>query len=203
MRTYPNTVGLLPYAIEEWYGRLTLAFAEHRRWPKDSRIKAKALYVAGVLAHYTEDAAQPLHTTIHFDGRAKADGKSPHSGIHGKVDALPEKIGLTAAEVARGMKPVEAFPQGGAFTAAMTFIRESHAKVDLVYKLEGKLPAEDAPVPAKVDPEVRAFALERARAAAGFTARVWYSAWAHSAKLRLPGWHKAYGAPGSAGGARE
>jgi hypothetical protein len=91
-------------------------------------MKAKILYIAGVLAHYTEDAAQPLHTTVDFDGRLKPDGTSPRSGIHRKVDV-----------------------------------------------------------------EVRNFALERARAAARFTATVWYSAWIASKDVKLPGWHTAYG----------
>ena len=74
---HPSKVGLLPYAITEWTQRLSVALAEHRKWPDNPHIRAKALVYAGMLAHYAADLCQPLHTTIHYDGRAKADKSSP------------------------------------------------------------------------------------------------------------------------------
>ena len=59
----PSKVGLLPYAVAEWTERLTIAFAEHRRWPDDPRVEQKCLVYAGMLAHYAEDLCQPLHVT--------------------------------------------------------------------------------------------------------------------------------------------
>jgi len=185
--------GFLPYSIQEWHDRLMLAFAEHRKWPEDERVRAKILYIAGVLAHYAADAAQPLHTTVHFDGRLRSDGTSPRSGVHANVDALPEKLGLTAREILQGAEQFKPVAREKVFRAAMAFIRASHARVDLVYRLEKKLPASTAPPPGKVDPAVRAFALERARAAASFTAQLWYSAWKSSGDVKLPKWHAAYG----------
>ncbi|MCD6364658.1 MAG: hypothetical protein J7M14_02160, partial [Planctomycetes bacterium] len=78
----PNHVGMLPYAVTEWTQRLMVAFAEYRKWPDNPHVHTKCLVYAGLLAHYAEDACQPLHTTIHYDGRATADGRSPRSGIH-------------------------------------------------------------------------------------------------------------------------
>ncbi len=192
VKTTAVKAGFLPYSIQEWHDRLMLAFAEHRKWPKDKRVQAKALYIGGVLAHYTCDASQPLHTTIHYDGRLRPDGSSPRSGIHGNVDALPEKLGLTAKEILRGAKPLKPVAREKIFRAAMAFISAAHAKVDLVYRLEKKLPDSKAPPLVKADAEVRAFAAERARAAASFTAQIWYSAWKSSKDVKLPEWHKAY-----------
>jgi hypothetical protein len=88
----PPRIGLLPYAIVEWTQRLTLALAEYRAFPNDPNVQARCLLYAGILSHYSADLCQPLHTTIHYDGRAKADGSSPHTGIHIKVDALIGKL---------------------------------------------------------------------------------------------------------------
>jgi len=47
----PPKIGLLPYAVAEWTQRLTVTFAEHRKWPNDPHIRAKCLVYAGLLAH--------------------------------------------------------------------------------------------------------------------------------------------------------
>ena len=184
----PDTVGWLPYAVRDWHDRLTIAFAEHRKWPKDERVRAKVLYIAGILSHYTADAAQPLHATVHFDGKAGEGGRSPRSGIHFKVDALPDRAGLKYEEVAKDLK-VPDLP--GAFAAAVAAIEESAGKVEKVYELEAALPAPTGDRPEKLDPAIRALALERCRAGAALTAGLWYSAWQASAKVKLPEWHQA------------
>ncbi|MDH3255773.1 MAG: hypothetical protein OEM62_12320, partial [Acidobacteriota bacterium] len=76
----PTAVGMLPYAIVEATEHLAIAFAEHRARPDDVDIRTKALYLAGVLSHYSADLSQPLHTTIHHNGRARPDMSSPRTG---------------------------------------------------------------------------------------------------------------------------
>jgi hypothetical protein len=188
VNTDADKTGCLPYAIQEWYERLLLAFAEHRKAPGDEVVQAKILYIAGILAHYTEDAGQPLHTTIHYNGRARPDNTSPKTGIHIQMDALPEKVKLTAEEIAAGLK-VEAVDEKAVFGAVLAAIRESHGRVETVYKLEARLPAWQAEPPAEPDKEVRALALDCCRTSALLTARMWYSAWVNSAKVKLPEWH--------------
>lgn len=183
LRVNPWELGFLPYAITEWSGRLAWAFAQHRARPDDPAVRAKCLLYAGILAHYTADLAQPLHITIHYDGRVGAGGKSPRSGIHQTIDALPGLAGLTGEEVEAGLAPA-------AVEAVMPFVlaelERSHALVDRVYELEPLLPAAEAKAP--LDPAVRAFALDRARAAVAFTAAIYRAAWELSAKLELPAW---------------
>src|SRR5437764_832460 len=58
----------------------------------------------GILAHYAGDICMPLHTTVDYDGRVTADGRSPHSGIHAKVDSLIEKLPLRPEDLAAGQK---------------------------------------------------------------------------------------------------
>ncbi len=186
----PDTVGWLPYAVRDWHDRLTIAFAEHRKWPKDERVKAKVLYIGGIMAHYTADATQPLHATVHFDGKAGPDGKSPRSGVHFRMDALPERAGLRVEELVKDLQIPE-LPDG--FAAAVAAIEASAGKVGKVYQLEASLPAAFGDRPEKLDSNVRALALERCRTAVELTAGLWLSAWQASAKVKLPEWHRVTG----------
>ncbi len=180
-----DTVGTLPYAIREWHDRLVLAFAEHRRWPDDKAIQAKVLYIAGVLSHYTGDASQPLHCTVHYDGQVGPDGSSPRTGIHLKMDALPGQLGIKPEEAAEGLK-VEAAQD--VFATAMAVIRESNKRVETVYRLQDKLPPAEGLVQGEPDEDVRALARESCRAGAQLTAKLWYSAWVASTEMELPEW---------------
>lgn len=84
----PAQVGYLPYAIAEHAQQLTVAFAEYRRFPEHPAIQMKVQVYAGLLAHYAADLSMPLHTTIHFNGRADPiTGQSPKTGIHARIDA--------------------------------------------------------------------------------------------------------------------
>ena len=64
----------------------------------------KCLVYGGTLAHYTGDAAMPLHTTRDFDGRNQPDGTVKQKGIHAKIDGFPEKNKITPEEVCRGLE---------------------------------------------------------------------------------------------------
>lgn len=181
----PAKVGLAPYAIAEWTQRLTVAFAEHRRWGDNPHIRQKCLLYAGMLAHYAQDVCQPLHTTVHYDGRLKDDGASPRSGIHNKLDALLGKLpaGAKAGVASQDIQPLEAL-----FPAVIEQIKASHALVDKVYEMEKLLPAYEEPM--KAGSQAEAFARDRLNAAAAFTARLILTAWRDSAGVKLPDWHQ-------------
>jgi hypothetical protein len=192
----PNRVGLLPYAVTEWTQRLTVAFAEHRKYPDDPAIRAKCLLYAGLLSHYAADMCQPLHVTIHYDGRSGPDGKSPRSGIHAKVDALLGKLAgdPNAPPSPQTLDPnaptVDVHPAafGAVLPAVMAEIRRSSALVDLVYGLEKQLPAETDPV--APGSAVEKFAIGRMRAAATSIASLYVTAWQDSAAIKLPWWYR-------------
>ena len=155
-----------------------VAFAEHRRWPHSAAIQSKCLVYAGFVAHYAQDICQPLHVTIHYDGRVGADGVSPHSGIHKRVDALIERMEFEPENLARGL---EVDAADSLMPAILETVAQSRALVDMVYRLEGELVTAQTP-------QVRDFAWERARAAAGFTAVLFLTAWEKSAEIKLPSW---------------
>lgn len=175
-----SQVGYLPYTVVEATERLTLAFAEHRRWPRNRHVRAKALVYAGLLAHYAADLCQPLHTTIHHDGRALAAGGSPHTGLHERVDGLFERVRFDRATAVRGVAPR---PFEDLWGGVLAQLDRSHGLVERVYELEAAI-AEEAPS----DPGVVAFTRERYREAAGFVASLLRTAWQDSARLELPAW---------------
>ena len=181
----PFDVGELPYALAEWTQRLTMDFAEARQYPDNPYIQSKTLVTAGILSHYAGDATMPLHVTNDFDGRAGADGKSPHSGIHARVDSLIEKLNLTSQQLAAD-QTIEALP--ALWPGIEAQMRETYGHIDQTYALEKQLPLETGAYAAP--PAVQNFALERGRTAARFTAQLFLTAWRDSAQIQLPSWLK-------------
>lgn len=181
----PEKVGTLPYAVIEWTQRLTYAFAEHRAYPDNPYIRSKCLVYAGILAHYLADTTHPLHTTIHWDGRVSGPGdKSPRTGIHRKVDGLLRKLDVdTNALTDR----IETDAYDDVRQGFLQVFNASHALVDRVYELEPNIPEWEAA--GLDDPQVKALALERARAAIQFTARMYHTAWVRSAEYEMPEWN--------------
>jgi len=187
----PNQVGFILYAVTEGTQRLSLAFAEHRCWPDSPHVRSKALIYAGLLAHYAEDMVQPLHTSVHYDGRANEAGQSPRSGIHRRVDSLFEQPGFSA--------PVEAVqPEvfDDLWAAVKTEFMAGHALVETVYELEPALAGlYDGGV---WDPALSAFAAERYQRTVDFLASLYLTAWHDSAAIDLSSWLSRVGPDGRA-----
>lgn len=181
----PDDTGELPYAIAEWTERLTMTFAEARKWPNNKQIQTKALVYAGILSHYTGDATMPLHTTVNHDGRVGPDGKSPRTGIHAKVDSLIEKISWKRGDLTAGqiISPLASTTLLGGIESEL---KKSQTLVDRTYELESQLPpATGSWTPS---PQIRQFTLDRARAGTRFTATLFLTAWRNSEKVTLPTW---------------
>ena len=173
----PSVVGMLPFALLEAHDRLACAFQDYRSKPEDAIIRTKCLVHAGILSHYTGDCSMPLHTTKDYDGRPDDKGGFTQKGIHARLDAFPEKHGLTAEELAREVK-VEAITSTR--DRVMEEIRHGHGLVDKCYSMDA--------IGAFVTPtkESRSFVLDRCRRGVKFTAELWYSAWQKSATLPKP-----------------
>lgn len=177
LKQLPERTGMLPYAIMENYERLCCAFYDYRADPNNETARMKCLVYAGSLAHFTGDAAMPLHTTRDYDGKKGPDGQMVQRGIHARIDAFPEKNGLTPEEIARGLEPKLI---DDVWAYVMQRIQESHGQVARCYELDAAGAIE------KPTPESRAFILERCRIGAQFTMDLWYNAWLRSAKMRAP-----------------
>ena len=173
----PEKTGMLPYAIMENYERLCCAFRDYREAPDEPAVRAKCIVYAGILAHLTGDCAMPLHATRDYDGRMGADGAIEQKGIHARIDAFPERNGLTAEEMSRGLK---AGAVEDVWPRVLEALQESHGQVDRCYELDKAGAFE------KSTDEGRKFILGRCRVAAQFTEDLWYSAWQRSAKMPKP-----------------
>ncbi|HEY1860837.1 MAG TPA: hypothetical protein VGG61_10810, partial [Gemmataceae bacterium] len=173
----PEQTGMLPYALMENFERLCCAFYDLRKDPDNPAIRAKCLVYAGVLAHFTGDAAMPLHTTRDYDGKKDSNGKVAQKGIHAKIDGFPEKNKFTTEEIAQGLK---ARSIEDVWVYVMKTIKESHAHIGRCYELD------EAGAFDKPSDESRKFILERCRVGAQFTMDLWYTAWIHSEKMTPP-----------------
>ncbi|HEX8238036.1 MAG TPA: hypothetical protein VF600_19000 [Abditibacteriaceae bacterium] len=183
MNLEPKDVGYLPYSIAEWTERLSIAFAEYRKYPANPYIRNKCLVYAGFLAHYAQDMCMPLHVTVHHDGRANPDGSSPKTGIHASVDSLIEKLNMQPARLAANQRIVAV---SALLPAVVQELEQSRTRIDLTYQLESQFPPESGAW--KATPEVKAFAEERARESTRFTASLFLTAWRNSARIKLPQW---------------
>jgi hypothetical protein len=170
----PERTGMLPYAIMENYDRLSCAFSDLRGDATNTAVQAKCLVHAGTLAHLTGDCVMPLHTTRNYDGRPGPGGKLLQKGIHARIDAFPERNGLSAEEIARGLR-ARAIDDVWAYV--LQTLRKSHEHVGRCYELD------QAGAIEKPTAESRAFVLQRCRAGAQFTMDLWYSAWLRSATM--------------------
>jgi hypothetical protein len=176
LKKEPERVGMLPYAIMENYDRLSCAFYDYRADPENKAAQAKCLVYAGNLAHFTGDCSMPLHTTRDYDGRT-VDGKMKQKGIHAKIDGFPEKNGITAEEMARGLKAKQS---DDVWAYVLKMIKDSHEQIDKCYELD------EAGAFEKPTEESRKFILGRCRVGAQFTMDLWYSAWLRSEKMPKP-----------------
>ena len=183
-----TAVGDLPYSITEYVEKLSLAFAEHRRWPGNQQIKQKCLLYAGYLAHYAQDSQQPLHTSAHHDGRIVGDihNPSPRTGIHRRVDSLVEKY--KKPFIGRS-EHISLDPIDAVFDSVLEEILRSHGFVNAVYDFDSSIPAVDAPLDGRNE-QLNDFIKARGRASILFTARLMLTAWNKSLGLQLPKWLK-------------
>lgn len=180
-----HAVGTLPYAIAEGVQLLAAGFAQVRLSPDDPWARAKVLHYAGIMAHYSADLCQPLHTTIHFNGRARADGSSPGSGIHLKTDSLADAVFSESPQEPLGAKTEEGIESPrDLWSTIRSEFAASHALVDRVYELESGLG------PEVVSPEAMTFARERVTASIRFTSSLFVMAWELSGDLRVPDWFR-------------
>jgi hypothetical protein len=172
--------GGLERTIVELTEQLTLAFAELRRRPDDPDRLAASVVVAGWLAHFAADLAQPLHTTIHHDGWALPDGGTPREGVHATVDGLLERVVNAPADTA-GLEPLEIDVLE---TALARELAASHAEVDAVYAALDRLAAAGG----EIDPRTAALVCRRYEAAVRLLAGLYRHAWRRSATIELPRW---------------
>lgn len=179
-------VGFLPFHIVELYQRLVTEWRLWRETPGDRRwIEARILNDAGTLGHYVTDASQPHHTTIHFNGwnaSNKPGVTNPERytesrDFHGRFEAGFVNTHVEQRDVSRRVGEDDRSVAGNARSEVLAYIRESHAQVETLYRLERDHEFIES---GRAAPETVDFAAERLAAGAEMLRTLWWSAWVES-----------------------
>jgi hypothetical protein len=180
-RVDPSTAGMLPYRIYELTARLREEFrlwrhatdADERRW-----IEARIVNDAGVLGHYVADAANPHHTTIHYNGwrGPNPKGYATSDGFHSRFESQYVRARLTLADVTPLVAPAPRtlLPLRD---SVLAYVRRTHALVEPLYELD----RQERFGPETTGAAHQRFAAERLAAGASMLRDVWYTAWLASA----------------------
>ena len=178
----PEKVGLQPWVATEVWERLKAAMREYRSLSaakQDTRpVEQAILFYAGWLGHYAGDAAQPLHTTIQYNGWVgpNPNGYTTEHKIHWQIEGPFVDANMHEPEVRAKMTPVKAV-DGDIFDAYVAYLRHTKTYVEKVYQLEkagGFTGAGSA--------ESRDFTAERLAAGSSMLRDLIYTAWLESAK---------------------
>lgn len=181
----PEKVGFQPYAALETYGRLKVAFREYRKakaaGQSTADAEANVLFYAGWLGHYVGDAANPLHTTIYFNGWV---GPNPNhyttAHIHWPFESDMVNRNLAYMSDLNSLvsapKPLE-----NPFRDYIAYIESSNKLVQPLYQLEKKGDFKEGG-----NDEGRAFVRARLAAGAQMLANMYYTAWVESEKMPEP-----------------
>lgn len=176
-----QSVGLLPFATLEHAQRLRVGFRQWRaaRTPAERlHIEARILNDAGILGHYVTDAANPAHTSIHFNGWKGANprGYATDNRFHSRFESGFVQAAMRYDDVrSRVPADVRVFPD--LRRAILDHIDESHAQLEPLYE-------QDRRTPFGVDqtaPAAKAFAADRLGAGARMLRDLWWTAWVTSA----------------------
>ncbi len=177
----PEKVGLQPYMTMEVYDRLKIAFREYRHLKAEGRptdaVEQDAIFYAGWLGHYVADGANPMHTTVNYNGWTgpNPNGYTTSKQSHWNFESSMVKANFTKLDFNKGVKTAQVLSDP--FHDYVKYLWESNAQVEKLYQLEKTGAFKDAGTPEGV-----AFLNARLSAATQMLANMWYTAWVESEK---------------------
>ena len=178
----PERVGLQPYITIENYERLVVAFREYRKALFEHRnpayAAADAIVYAGLLGHYVGDGANPLHTSVQYNGwiGANPKGYTTSNTVHWKMEGIFVAANFSQLQFA-DLVPAKPQPLAHPFRDYMKYLDDSHELVEKSYQLEKQGGFDGEGTAAS-----RQFLRERLAAGATMLRNMWYSAWLQSAE---------------------
>lgn len=140
--------GFLAHAIMEHYAKLEATFRsvrilERLNDPKRKNqlesARANAIYHMGMLSHFVGDAAQPLHTTRHFNGWVgdNPNGYTTSNKFHSYIDGgVARRHKLTYAALKGGVKYDRKVDAADPWNDVLSHIERSFAQMEPLYALE-------------------------------------------------------------------
>jgi len=176
----PERVGLQPYITMEVYGRLKAAFREYRQLhaahQPTQAVQQAIIFYAGWLGHYVADGAQPLHTTIQYNGWVgpNPNGYTTEHHIHAQFESVYVAANIKAQDFAGLVKMPERLDDP--FARYVAYLRNSNSLVEKVYSLD-----KAGGFTGKGTPEAFDFTTHRLAAGSQMLLDLWYTAWMESA----------------------
>lgn len=67
-KAFVHQQGLLPWRVQEFYGKLQRAFESLKKQPAPAYAVDDILFYSAILAHYVADGHVPLHSVVNHDG---------------------------------------------------------------------------------------------------------------------------------------
>lgn len=186
----PDKIGLQPWQTEAVWERLKSAMRNYRELKAAGKntkeVEQAVLFYAGWLGHYVGDGAQPLHTTIQYNGWTgpNPNGYTTAHQIHYQFESAFVAANIHPADVQAKMTAVKAI-EGDMFDAYMSYLRQTHTFVEEVYALDKADGFDGAGTAASRD-----FTTQRLAAGASMLRDMIYTAWMRSAEP-VPEFHRA------------
>src|SRR5215469_2622533 len=134
----PDHIGFQPYITNEVWERLKSAMRDYRelsaKHQDTNPVEAAILFYAGWLGHYVGDGAQPLHTTVNYNGWVNKENPNGYTTDH-KIHSQFETAYVAANIKESDVKPLVAplHPVGDEFDDYMAYLRHSNTLVERVY----------------------------------------------------------------------
>jgi hypothetical protein len=177
----PERVGFQPYIAIEVYERLKVAFRQYRQFKAANQpteaVEQDALFYAGWLGHYVGDAANPLHTTIHYNGWV---GPNPKGYTTAKIhwplesDIITKNLAYMSDLAPLVSKPL---PLEDPFRDYIAYLESSNKLVEPLYALEKRGAFNNGGTE-----EGKKFMRARLAAGAQMLANMYLTAWVESEK---------------------
>ncbi|MDX1582155.1 MAG: hypothetical protein R3338_01005 [Thermoanaerobaculia bacterium] len=173
-----DSAGFLPWRIAEVTQQLE---REWRNWSRDDLTSAERIavedsiiFLSGVLGHYVADAANPHHSTIHYNGWALTpvpDGFATDCSTHFRFETYYVSKTVDERDVFALVGP--AVLRDDYFETALTLLRSSQELVPEIYTIDARGGFD----PENESEEAYAFAVGRLATGAAFLRDLWWSAY--------------------------
>lgn len=190
-RVRMETPGFLPYRIVEltemirrewWFWRHapegTAVEKEQKR-----QIEENIIHMSGVLGHYVGDGGQPLHTTWHYNGWVEAHDPNPNGyttdrGIHQRFEGDYVLVAIMDDDVRPKVPALKTVTDDWDETIA--YLTHAYSLFQEIYRLDKEGQFTVDPNNPVIQPEGKAFTVERLGACVGELRDLWYSAYHRS-----------------------
>jgi hypothetical protein len=119
-REFIHEQGLLPWRVQEFYGRLQREFESLKRKPAPGYALDNIVLYSAILAHYVADAHVPLHAVVNHDGELTGQ-----DGLHSRWETALFERTRARLKVAPAAPKGVTDPRGFIFDALLASNRAS------------------------------------------------------------------------------